>query len=246
MAANKSTRNLLPHDRRDGTLSMTNLDGAAVTRVLPDSETKPGRSFSHEVIFHPDHPMLLKLGKPPAHFHPYQEEYVEVLGGTLVVDVDGVEHVVKPGDPEFTLRRGVNHRLYAPQLEGKDPPAVPRESIRMLLSGEDTPNTFKLDLAFFENWYAYQEEVFVHWKPLDLIQVLSMFDAGDTYVSLPWWVPFRSTISLGMGIVLGRWIGGMLGYQPFYEEWTTDWEQACERMETSIFQKRFSNRKKTT
>lgn len=71
-----------------------------------------------------------------------------------------------------------------------------------------------------------------------------MFDAGASYLSLPWWVPFGKTLSRGTGIVVGRWIGGLLGYQPYYRKWTTDWDTACSRMEQSIFQRRFADRYK--
>jgi len=69
-----------------------------------------------------------------------------------------------------------------------------------------------------------------------------MFDAGDTYLSLPWWVPFRCYVGLFLGIVIGRWLGGLLGYAPFYPEWTTDWSVACDQMEKSWFHKRFAVR----
>jgi hypothetical protein len=72
-----------------------------------------------------------------------------------------------------------------------------------------------------------------------------MFDAGGSYLSFPWWVPFGQNISRGLGILLGRWVGAMLGYQPFHRGWTTDWQLACEKMETSVFQKKFSDRRKT-
>lgn len=69
-----------------------------------------------------------------------------------------------------------------------------------------------------------------------------MFDAGDTYLSPPWWIPFRSYIGLFLGIVIGRWIGSLLGYAPFYPEWTTDWQAACDQMEKNWFQRRFAKR----
>jgi hypothetical protein len=71
-----------------------------------------------------------------------------------------------------------------------------------------------------------------------------MFDAGGTYLSLPPWIPFGQTISITLGVVLGRWIGGLLGYQPFYRKWTSDWELACQKMEASVFQRRFAVRDK--
>lgn len=74
---------------------------------------------------------------------------------------------------------------------------------------------------------------------------MQTFDAGGTYVSFPWWVPFGQTVSQVLGVVVGRWIGGMLGYQPFYPKWTTDWDLACQKMATSVFQRRFANKNKT-
>lgn len=69
-----------------------------------------------------------------------------------------------------------------------------------------------------------------------------MFDAGDSYISPPWWIPFRSYVGLWLGVIIGRWIGGLFGYAPFYPEWTTDWQGACDRMEQSWFQKRYAIR----
>lgn len=69
-----------------------------------------------------------------------------------------------------------------------------------------------------------------------------MFDAGDTYLSLPWWLPFRCSIGILLGIVIGRWIGGLLGYAPYYPEWTTDWKGACDQMDKVWTQQTFAKR----
>ena len=69
-----------------------------------------------------------------------------------------------------------------------------------------------------------------------------MFDAGGSYLSFPSWLPFSKRLAQLTGIVVGRCIGGFLGYQPFHWKWTTDWEMACQKMETSIFLKRFADR----
>ncbi|KAH8627210.1 hypothetical protein IG631_16978 [Alternaria alternata] len=45
---------------------------------------------------------------------------------------------------------------------------------RFLLSGKDTAETYKLDELFFENWYGYQDAVFVHEQPLSVVQVMSV------------------------------------------------------------------------
>jgi hypothetical protein len=100
----------------------------------------------------------------------------------------------------------------------------------------------ELDQAFFENWYGYQEDIMLRGVTPDPIQVLSMFDSGDSYLSPPTWVPFRHFLGRCMGIVVGRWIGGLLGYAPFHPEWTTDWDAACTKMEQTWTQRRFAVR----
>lgn len=69
------------------------------------------------------------------------------------------------------------------------------------------------------------------------------FDAGGSYLSLPYWVPFGRSVSRILGIVLGRGIGGLLGYQPYYRKWSGDWDLACQRMRLSLFQRRFAHAK---
>ena len=38
-------------------------------------------------------------------------------------------------------------------------------------------------------------------------------------------------------VTLGRWIGGLLGYKPFFKEYTTDWDYAVAKMKGSFFQR---------
>ncbi|KAK1145119.1 hypothetical protein N8T08_004552 [Aspergillus melleus] len=209
-------------------------NGAVTTRIIPH----PQRAFAFEVTFSPSQwPDALKDQKPPKHFHPIQEEYIEVLEGVLCVEDDNQEYTLRPTSGEFLIRPWVNHRCY--------PPTGYEGNIKFLLAGEETPEPFRLDTIFFENWYGYQDETVVAGKGVDLIQVLSMFDAGGSYMSFPWWVPFGRTLSMTLGVVVGRWIGGLLGYQPYYKKWTFDWDLACRKMEQSIFQRRFADRTKT-
>ena len=37
--------------------------------------------------------------------------------------------------------------------------------------------------------------------------------------------------------MLGRWIGGLLGYKPFFKEYTTDWDYAVAKMKGSFLQR---------
>jgi hypothetical protein len=106
------------------------------------------------------------------HFHQYQDEYLRVLEGPLVLEEDGVQHILTPESPEFTVKQGVHHRTYPcdPPTNGEEVPKVGR----FLLSGQKSTEPFELDLTFFENWYAYQEKVVLHGERVDMIQVLSV------------------------------------------------------------------------
>jgi hypothetical protein len=141
-------------------------DGAISTVTV----ALPNRGFAFRVTFLLHHEKLLLLGKekPPLHFHPYQEEFITVLEGCLAVEIEGVEHILTSADGEFTIRRWTNHRLYPPPLKAGE------NVTRFLLSGVDTDETYKLDELFFENWYGYQNAVFVHGEPLSIIQVMSV------------------------------------------------------------------------
>jgi hypothetical protein len=141
-------------------------DGAISTVTI----ALPNRCFAFSVTFLLDHPKLVSLGKekPPLHFHPYQEEYITVTEGCLAVECNGVEHTLTPADGEFVIQPWTNHRLY---------PTAQRDGqtiTRFLLSGKDTAETYKLDELFFENWYGYQDAVFVHGEPLSMVQVMSV------------------------------------------------------------------------
>ncbi|KAL2164994.1 hypothetical protein VTH06DRAFT_290 [Thermothelomyces fergusii] len=260
MAATTDTTSNRRADPYEG-MVVTGFEGGITTRIL----AHPHRSFAFEVTFDLAHPRLAALAgqrPPPAHFHPYQAEYVQVTAGRLVVELDGRRRLLTPRSGELVIPRWAHHRLYPPPPlrqdgEGDRGDGGGEEgrreeeeedggrTTRFLLSGEDTPRPFRLDAVFFENWYAYQDEVVLRGKKVDILQVLSMFDAGGSYLSLPWWVPFGRTVSLVLGVVLGRWIAALLGYQPFYREWTTDWDAAVEKMEQSWFQRRFADKTKT-
>jgi quercetin dioxygenase-like cupin family protein len=212
-------------------LREVSLDGAVVTRVLKDQQ----HAFAFEVTFFNKHPVLVAAAgrKAPAHFHPYQEEYIEVVEGALCVEIEGSERTLLPDNGTVCVPRWARHRVYPPQ-------DYESETTKFLLWADETAETFKLDLMFFTNWYGIQDEVVLHGKEINLLQVMSIFDAGGSYLSFPSWVPFGRYVSRALGVILGRWLGGIIGIQPFYRKWTSDWDAACEKMEKSLFQRRFA------
>ncbi|KAG8159615.1 hypothetical protein KVR01_010252 [Diaporthe batatas] len=221
---------------------ITLFDGAL--KVLPKSH--PERGFAFEAMFILDHPSFAKFrsAKPPLHMH-HQAEYIQVLEGALVVEVEGKEHVLRPGDGELAVAPWAIHRLYTlPAPAPGEPVSEDFNIVRFVASAERTLEVFQMDLVFFENWYKYQDEVIRNKKQIDIIQAMCTFDAGGSYMTLPWWVPFRKASSQILGIIVGRWIAGMLGYQPFYRKWSTDWALADAKMRSSVFYRRFADSKK--
>ncbi|EUC42422.1 hypothetical protein COCMIDRAFT_39530 [Bipolaris oryzae ATCC 44560] len=201
----------------------------------------PSRSFALEITLDLVKGADFFSHKPPLHFH-IQEEYIESIQGKMCLELDGKVHILSAGDGPMSIKPYVNHRSYPASLADQDDDET---VVKFLLSGEKTDSVFELNPVFFENWYKYQDDVVVNGAKISLIQLFSTFDAGGTYVSFPWWVPFGQTVSQILGVVVGRWVGSMLGYQPFHRKWTTDWDLACQKMESSFFQRRFADRVET-
>lgn len=65
-----------------------------------------------------------------------------------------------------------------------------------------------------------------------------MLDAGGHYTPAPAWMPFRLFFGYWTSVVIGRWLGGLLGYKPFFKEYTTDWEFAVTKMKSSFWTRR--------
>jgi len=49
--------------------------------------------------------------KPPAHFHPLQDEHFEILAGELTVVLDGETRILRAGD-ELDVPRGTRHSMW--------------------------------------------------------------------------------------------------------------------------------------
>ncbi|KAK8062511.1 hypothetical protein PG997_014608 [Apiospora hydei] len=208
-------------------------DGAVSTLVIRHAQ----RSFAFEVTLDLTKGAELFKQKPPMHFHANQDEYIQACQGDIVLELEGREIVLSPGSQEYRIPAWANHRSYPLPLSLQ---AGQTSQVKFWLSGAKTPERLQLSTPFFENWYRYQESVLTTGKTFSLIQILSTFDAGGTYLPFPAWVPFGRRISQALGIVCGRWLGGLLGYQPFYREWSSDWDLACQQMRSSIFQRRFA------
>jgi hypothetical protein len=51
-------------------------------------------------------------------------------------------------------------------------------------------------------------------------------------------MPFRRFFGYWGCVIIGRWIGGLLGYKPFFKEYTTDWDFAVAKMKGNFWTRR--------
>lgn len=145
------------------------------TRVI----TRPHCAFAYEITIQNEHPQIIPLRtqRPPAHFHPYQCEYVEILKGRLGLEKNGCDHVLTPGDAQVRIEPWTIHRIFPPPPtqaweKTQQDDETGGEITKFILSGEDTAELLKLDTIFFQNWYWYQDEVAKGRARMDLIQVM--------------------------------------------------------------------------
>lgn len=145
------------------------------------------------------------------------------------INVDGQVKRLTPEDGEVSVKAGSIHNFFIhPDSE---------ESMTVYLSASDSGMDYQLDRIFFENWYGYWHDALLHGGGLDWIQFLAIQDGGDAYTPAPAWVPFRRQVGYWACVIIGRWIGGLLGYKPFFKEYTTDWDFAVAKMKGSFFQR---------
>lgn len=77
-----------------------------------------------------------------------------------------------------------------------------------------------------------------YWSLTFIPVPLKIMDGGDAYTPAPAiFGPFRRTIGYWTSVAIGRWLGGLLGYKPFFKEYTTDWDYAVAKMRGSFFQR---------
>ncbi|KAL4993773.1 hypothetical protein BDV10DRAFT_189662 [Aspergillus recurvatus] len=205
-------------------------------------EPPPGRGFCFRQTYRAnlDGPVDEKIQRvidsnakpsgPPPHLHRYQTEYFKVERGLMGVNINGTIYKKTPADPEFSVPANEFHGFFR-HPDGEGPMTV-------VLSASDSGREEKLDRVFFENWYGYWHDATIHHGGMNYIQWLQIYDAGDAYPYMPAWIPFRKTVAYCWGVAVGRWLGGMLGYCPFFAEYTTDWDQAVAKMETHFWQRR--------
>ncbi|KAK8041116.1 hypothetical protein PG994_014123 [Apiospora phragmitis] len=231
-------RPFVPYHNSAGQTKIIKFGGLLTTEFL---EPPPGRCFLFRQTYKQDlqGPIPQNLRRlidspsrpmgPLLHFHQFQTEYFRVESGIMGIELNGKHRVVTPEDGEISVKAGGIHRFYI----HPDSP----DDMTVYLSASDSGMDYQLDRIFFENWYGYWHDALLHEGKLNFIQYLAIQDGGDAYSVPPKWVPFRRFIGYWGSVALGRWLGGLLGYKPFFKEYTTDWDYAVAKMKGSWFQR---------
>ncbi|KAI9166304.1 putative oxidoreductase patJ [Paramyrothecium foliicola] len=198
---------------------------------------------------------------PYPHFHKFQNEYFTVLSGIMGIELDGEHRVVYPEDGEISVKAGTVHRYYI----HPDSPGPMTINISATESGVDYQLDRMFLENWYGYWHDallhkgkidYLQYLAVRNFLLVLLDECSIctcpnphlygitnlghakiMDGGDVYPVGPKWVPFRRFFGYWGTIILGRWVGGLLGYPPYFREYTTDWDFAVAKMKGSWSQR---------
>lgn len=80
-----------------------------------------------------------------------------------------------------------------------------------------------LNERFFRNLYSYTDDCWRAGKAPSLVQMLCFLDSAEVSLAVlgvPWWAEdWVRSVTWGAGVVVGRWIGGLLGYRASYGEY---------------------------
>jgi mannose-6-phosphate isomerase-like protein (cupin superfamily) len=161
-------------------------------RILKTGAETNGDLLEVEVQYTPAH------DKPPAHYHPYQEERFEVVSGTIAVEVDGMQRIYNAGE-SFIVPPGKRHAMWnagesITQMNWQTRPAM---------------NTQQ----FFETiWGLAQDEKLGASGSPNLLQGAVLMQAYADEFRL------ASPPRLAQQVVFGTLapIGRLLGYKPYY------------------------------
>lgn len=116
--------------------TFVNQAGEQLTFRQTSSDTN-GALLEVEVRYRPN------AAPPPVHYHPFQEEHFEVLGGAIQATIGGETHTYRAGE-HFVVPRGVPHAMH----NISDEPGQVRWQIRPALRTE----------AFFEAFWGLASE----------------------------------------------------------------------------------------
>ncbi|BGP49976.1 hypothetical protein JCM10450v2_005881 [Rhodotorula kratochvilovae] len=192
-----------PAPAPDGSLSYF---GGALTVW---NTTHADGTFTTKQLFRADSPHTGRgkesTATPPLHVHLEQTETLEVLKGTMVYVVDGVESTAA-APAKVVIAPGQVHTFWREGKEGEG------EDLLMQATSEGGHAGCGFDERFVRNFYGYLSSCVAAGVDPSPFQIFRFLDSAGVAVAAP--------LGIGrvMNLALGRIGGGLLGYKTAYDE----------------------------
>ncbi|CAD0094413.1 unnamed protein product [Aureobasidium mustum] len=196
-------------------------DSSKITKAQREQLEMRAHSTSKVVVFLPIQLCKVMLIVPSLG-HWYQEEHFTVTQGTFIFTLNGKEIKISATDPNprVSITPGAPH-TFVPDPAYKGPCVIEISAETSPLSSETTATDLGVSERFFRNLYSYLEDCSRQNVSPSPPQLLLFLDSAE--VSLAWDVGptwLMHYLSYGLGVVVGRWIGGgLLGYKGSYPEY---------------------------
>lgn len=151
---------------------------------------------------------------PGLHWHEQHIEYFKVLKGQVLIRLDGVSKLVTPEDGPQRVDRFVVHEFMRADRSKQDAEKDPGE----VVTEEWTDPEDGVKHVFFRNIFSTLEDSERYWKSWTYLQALYVAAHSDDWVQVvPGRVSWAATHTLYAAV---RGVGGLLGLQPWQEEYT--------------------------
>ncbi|KAF2720729.1 hypothetical protein K431DRAFT_225703 [Polychaeton citri CBS 116435] len=205
---------------------MTTFNGA---RAVTWPEPPRGHSFFEKQYFPapsklegvPDSENLLI---PPMHWHWRQEEYFTVTHGRFIFTLEGREFTVSATDEQTKITIPVLLRHTFKVDPTCTEPCGIELSTLISPAGEEEGATER----FFRNLYSYLEDCHQQKVAPSLPQLLLFLDSAEVSLAFPGPGWIARPLSYAFGVVVGRWLGWLLGYRASYPEYYRAYDQTTD------------------
>ncbi|KAF7960451.1 hypothetical protein EAE96_000132 [Botrytis aclada] len=186
----------------------TTANNAAHYQFLTENDGLWGVRETHNI----ENPTVAAgLSGPPLHIHLQQDEYFQVEQGVLGAITDGKEHAITRVDGILKIPAGTRHRFWCHKSATES----------LVFHGWIDPQDldYQLDKNALRNIQGYFADCERSNLKPSVFQLVSFAYYSGTVLTPPFWVPTWFLVSVHY--IVARWIAeGLLGYQPWYPEYT--------------------------
>ncbi|SMR50978.1 unnamed protein product [Zymoseptoria tritici ST99CH_1E4] len=150
---------------------------------------------------------------PPPHWHWYQDEYFHIKEGRYIFTLEGITTTLSATSPQ---------PIHIPARARHTFKVDPTHSGPCTIEISTTISPRGADDRFFRNIYSYLDDCYVQNLSPSLPQLLLMLDAAEISMAFPGPGWIARPASWVFGVLVGRWLGGLLGCRASYEEYWSE------------------------